>query len=107
MCSTLRAPVIKRCRYRSRVMDPRGRYMWRNRLLKTALATILFFITIAATSFAQSGGFESQMADVNGVRLHYLKAGSGKNVLVLIHGFGDTSHMWIPLFKEFGKDFTI
>src|SRR5437773_11689162 len=28
-------------------------------------------------------------------------------MLVLIHGFGDTSHMWIPLFDEFGKDFTI
>jgi pimeloyl-ACP methyl ester carboxylesterase len=26
---------------------------------------------------------------------------------VLIHGFGDTSRMWIPLFDEFGKDFTI
>ena len=45
--------------------------------------------------------------DVNGVRLHYLRAGTGKNALVLIHGFGDTSHMWIPLFDEFGKDFTI
>ena len=26
---------------------------------------------------------------------------------MLIHGFGDTSHMWIPLFEEFTKDFTI
>lgn len=26
---------------------------------------------------------------------------------MLIHGFGDTSHMWIPLFDEFGKDYTI
>jgi len=25
----------------------------------------------------------------------------------LIHGFGDTSHMWIPLFEDFGKDYTI
>ena len=41
------------------------------------------------------------------VRIHYLKAGSGENTLVLIHGFGDTSHMWIPLFEEFGQDYTI
>jgi pimeloyl-ACP methyl ester carboxylesterase len=27
--------------------------------------------------------------------------------LVLIHGFGDTSRMWIPLFDEFAKDYTI
>jgi pimeloyl-ACP methyl ester carboxylesterase len=27
--------------------------------------------------------------------------------LVLIHGFGETSQMWIPLFEEFAKDFTV
>ena len=51
--------------------------------------------------------YQSLTAKVNGISLHYLKAGSGKKILVLIHGFGDTSHMWIPLFDEFGKDFTI
>src|SRR5215468_11300633 len=51
--------------------------------------------------------YESRMADVGAVKIHYLKAGSGKKTLVLIHGFGDTSHMWIPLFDEFGKDYTI
>jgi len=44
---------------------------------------------------------------LSAVKIHYLKAGTGKKTLVLIHGFGDTSHMWIPLFDEFGKDFTI
>jgi pimeloyl-ACP methyl ester carboxylesterase len=28
--------------------------------------------------------------------VHYLKAGTGKTLLVLIHGFGETSRMWIP-----------
>jgi len=51
--------------------------------------------------------YESQTANVNGVRIHYLRAGAGKAPLVLIHGFGDTSRMWIPLFEEFGKDHTI
>jgi pimeloyl-ACP methyl ester carboxylesterase len=46
-------------------------------------------------------------ADLGAVKIHYLKAGSGKNALVLIHGFGDTSNMWIPLFDELGKDYTI
>jgi pimeloyl-ACP methyl ester carboxylesterase len=41
------------------------------------------------------------------VKIHYLKAGTGKTPLVLIHGFGETSRMWIPLFEEFGKDYTI
>src|SRR6185369_7899739 len=33
--------------------------------------------------------YESLFADVNGVRMHYLKSGNGKTPLVLIHGFGD------------------
>ena len=51
--------------------------------------------------------YESLTANVNRVKIHYLKAGTGKKVLVLIHGFGDTSHMWVPLFDEFGEDYTI
>jgi pimeloyl-ACP methyl ester carboxylesterase len=49
----------------------------------------------------------SQRANVNSVQIHYLKAGTGKTPLVLIHGFGDTSHMWIPLLDEFGNDYTM
>lgn len=44
---------------------------------------------------------------MNNVTIYYLKAGTGNKTLVLIHGFADTSHMWIPLFDEFGKDYTI
>jgi len=42
--------------------------------------------------------YESLFANVNGVRIHYLKSGSGKTPLVLIHGFGDDARMWLPLF---------
>jgi len=58
-------------------------------------------------SFRCWGQYQSQTANVNGVTIHYLRAGTGKTPLVLIHGFGDTSHMWVPLFDEFGKDYTI
>src|SRR6476620_6953371 len=51
--------------------------------------------------------YQSQTANLSAVKIHYLKAGTGNKTLVLIHGFGDTSHMWIPLFDEFGKDYTI
>jgi pimeloyl-ACP methyl ester carboxylesterase len=69
-----------------------------------ALVLTLIF---SALAFAQSGGYQSLTANVNGVKIHYLKAGTGKRPLVLLHGFGDTSQMWIPLFEEFGKDYTI
>ena len=67
------------------------------------LILVLFF---SLTSLAQDN-YESGTANVNGVKIHYLKSGTGKKPLVLIHGFGDTSRMWIPLFAEFGKDYTI
>src|SRR3954471_351088 len=56
---------------------------------------------------SQVENYQSQTAEVNGIKIHYLKSGTGTKPLVLIHGFGDTSHMWVPLFDEFGKDFTI
>ncbi|HYW69434.1 MAG TPA: alpha/beta hydrolase [Pyrinomonadaceae bacterium] len=56
---------------------------------------------------AATANYESLFADVSGVRLHYLRAGSGKIPLVLIHGFGDDARMWIPLFADFGHDYTI
>lgn len=51
--------------------------------------------------------YESLTANVNGVRIHYLRAGTGKTPLVLLHGFGDTSQMWVRLFSGLGGDFTI
>jgi pimeloyl-ACP methyl ester carboxylesterase len=56
---------------------------------------------------AQDNKYQSQTAALSGARIHYLRAGTGKRTLVLIHGFGDTSHMWTPLFDEFGSEYAI
>ena len=76
-------------------------------LLVMLLSVLVWNVAVGEEAKAQTPNFQSLKANVNGVTIHYLKAGSGKKTLVLIHGFGDTSHMWIPLFDEFGKDFTI
>lgn len=70
-------------------------------------SVLILTLILSVAAVAQKKNHESKTASVNGVRIHYLKAGTGKMPLVLIHGFGDTSHMWIPLFDELGKDFTI
>jgi pimeloyl-ACP methyl ester carboxylesterase len=49
---------------------------------------------------------ESKFAEANGVKLHYLTAGQGEPVL-LLHGFGQSSHMWRPLIRELVKDHTV
>jgi len=64
-------------------------------------------INSLATVNAARPDYDSLFANVNGVRIHYLKSGSGKTPLVLIHGFGDDARMWLPLFADFGRDYTI
>ena len=49
---------------------------------------------------------ESKVADVNGVKLHYLVAGKGDPV-VLLHGFAETSHMWLPLIAKLSDKHTV
>lgn len=85
-----------------RRLDLEVRYLLSKRFLP-----IIFVVATAAGVFAQKPVVESRSANVNGVTIHYLKAGTGKTLLVLIHGFGDTSHMWTPLFAEFAKNYTI
>lgn len=65
-------------------------------------ASLLFLF--CATAFAQTP--PGKFADVDGVRLHYLVAGKGEPVL-LLHGFAETSHMWIPLMNELAKTHTV
>jgi epoxide hydrolase 4 len=44
-----------------------------------------------------------QYADVNGVRLHYVRAGEGKLILFL-HGFPEFWYAWKDQLAEFGRD---
>jgi pimeloyl-ACP methyl ester carboxylesterase len=48
----------------------------------------------------------SRTADVAGVQLHYLTAGSGPYV-ILLHGFAETCAMWKPLIPPLAERFTV
>ena len=48
----------------------------------------------------------SKFAEVNGLRLHYLAAGTGDPV-ILLHGYAENSHMWRPLMTELAKTRTV
>jgi pimeloyl-ACP methyl ester carboxylesterase len=54
----------------------------------------------------ESGAIESRFVDVNGTKIHYLIAGKGEPVF-LLHGYAQTSHMWLPLIPELAKTHTV
>src|SRR5258708_37348985 len=55
-------------------------------------------------AFAQAP--QGKFADVTGVRLHYLIAGRGDPV-VLLHGYAETSHMWLQLIAKLADKHTV
>ncbi|MEP6847833.1 MAG: alpha/beta hydrolase [Acidobacteriota bacterium] len=77
------------------------------RALRNLLPIIVLILTSCGWVLAQGKAYQSLSAEVNGVKIHYLKAGTGAKPLILLHGFGETSYMWTSVFGEFVKDFTI
>lgn len=71
--------------------------IWLMRVLSLA---VFSFLALSGSAFAQAP--QSRFADVNGVQLHYLVVGKGEPI-VLLHGYAETSHMWLPLMKKLAK----
>ncbi len=46
---------------------------------------------------------EDCYADLNGIRLHYIKAGAGP-LMIFLHGFPEFSYAWNAQLREFAKD---
>ena len=65
----------------------------------TGIATVV--PAIAASP--QGAKIESRFADANGLKMHYLVAGTGGTTVILLHGYAQNSHMWRPLMSELGK----
>jgi pimeloyl-ACP methyl ester carboxylesterase len=49
---------------------------------------------------------KGKTADVNGTHIFYTVSGKGDPVVVL-HGYAETSHMWLPLINELEKTHTV
>lgn len=79
---------------------------------KFAVGTFLFTLLIVsfpARTQSQARlptGFASKHADVDGLKLHYTTGGHGPAV-VLLHGFAETSRMWMPILPVLGEKFTV
>ncbi len=50
--------------------------------------------------------FEHQYADINGLKLHYVKVGAGKQTILFLHGFPEFWYEWKNQLTKFGKNRT-
>jgi pimeloyl-ACP methyl ester carboxylesterase/uncharacterized RmlC-like cupin family protein len=73
-----------------------------------AFAGLLFLsaATAQAQDFAFPAGFRTQEIATNGTTIHVRVGGKGPAV-VLLHGYGDTGDMWVPLAAALVRDHTV
>ncbi len=72
----------------------------------TVIVALLLACTISGAAAKLPEGFTGQFAEVNGTRLHYLIGGKGSPV-VLVHGYAETSHMWLPIMPLLAQRHTV
>jgi pimeloyl-ACP methyl ester carboxylesterase len=67
---------------------------------------VLAASVVEAQTTTRSGSPVSRSAQVEGVRLHYMIAGTGPAVL-LLHGYAETARMWKPLIPMLAEKSTV
>ena len=78
---------------------------------RLAVNVVIFSILIMSPGVLVAGdltpaGITENNAEVNGVKLHYLRAGSGPTV-ILLHGYTQTSRMWRPIIPLLADKFMV
>ena len=75
-------------------------------LCQIVLAVALSASPMAIRAAATKASIESRDAEAAGVKLHYLVSGSGP-VVILLHGYAESSRMWRPLIPRLAEKFTV
>lgn len=70
------------------------------------LASLLICAAGLAGAAPLPKGFTQKTAKVDGVGIHYMIGGKGPAV-VLLHGYAQTSHMWVPLMPVLAANHTV
>jgi pimeloyl-ACP methyl ester carboxylesterase len=74
--------------------------------------SLSFLLLLASACLAQAGsfdfpaGFETRDIAVNGTTIHVRHGGKGPAV-VLLHGYGETGDMWVPMAADLARDHTV
>ena len=84
-----------------------------SRFYCAALSVLIFAMALASAGAHAAApidlplaGFTDKYAQVNGVRIHYKVGGKGTPV-VLLHGYAETGHMWVPAMRELVRNHTV
>ena len=76
------------------------------RLIAFVLALVALASPALAESFVFPTGFTNREIASNGTTIHVRVGGKGPAVL-LLHGYGETGDMWVPMAAELAKDHTV
>ncbi len=78
------------------------------RVMRRWLACLLVLLALPAfgQSFKYPPTFKTRQVQVEGTSIYVRSGGQGPAV-VLLHGFGDTGDMWVPLALELARDHTV
>lgn len=71
-----------------------------------AIALVALASPALAESFAFPNGFKTREVQANGTTIHVRVGGQGPAV-VLLHGYGETGDMWIPMAADLARDHTV
>jgi pimeloyl-ACP methyl ester carboxylesterase len=76
----------------------------------TAAVALGLLVAISVPAAGQTdsvhNSIQSRFATVDGIRIHYLTSGQGPAV-ILLHGYTQTSRMWLPLIPRLTDRFTV
>ena len=70
------------------------------------ISLILPFLALSSKAADLPKGAESYFAQVNGIRLHYVKMGEGP-LLILLHGWPETWYEWHKVMPALASKFTV
>jgi pimeloyl-ACP methyl ester carboxylesterase len=76
------------------------------RLAALAVALLAFASPALAESFDFPAGFATREIPANGTTIHVRVGGKGPAV-VLLHGYGETGDMWVPMAADLARDHTV
>jgi pimeloyl-ACP methyl ester carboxylesterase len=75
-------------------------------MIACVLASLAAAVLVVPAVAQEPPKIESRTANLNGITLHYLSAGSG-DVVLLLHGYAQNSHMWRPLIAALAERNTV